>query len=62
MSTFRKERKACTKIHWTFQNVDRIGVVFYRLELPNSLVDVHNVFSCVDVDEALVRRGTTTCN
>ena len=36
--------KLASKYIGPFQIIDRIGVVSYHLELPDSLADVHNVF------------------
>jgi len=41
---FGKKGKLAPRYIGPFRIVDRIGVVFYRLELPDSLADVHNVF------------------
>ena len=39
-----EERKTKSKIHWTFEILERVRNVAYRLVLPPSLSNMHNVF------------------
>ena len=42
--TFWEAREAKSSLHWTFEIVERVGPVAYRLDLPEELSRVHNVF------------------
>ena len=40
----RQARKVIAEVYWAFEILERVGTVAYRLALPPSMSDVHEVF------------------
>ncbi|GJZ46797.1 hypothetical protein Tco_0600629 [Tanacetum coccineum] len=55
-STFWKWGKLNPRYVGPFKVLEKVGVIAYKLELPQELSRVHNTFPCTNLEEVLRRR------